>query len=113
MGQDFFDIEYPKNIFTRDNFFYFIPVFLAALQEDFWVKGKNHRGGGERTAPPPPWIRGLTLVMMGGGLMCPPRVFFIFLLKISPPDQTLRPTCKFLILGILYHDFFFFWKFSI
>ena len=42
---------------------------------------------------------------VGGGLMCPPKVFFIFLLKISPPDQTLRPTCKFLILGLLYHDF--------
>ena len=49
----------------------------------------------------------LTLVMMGGGLMCPPQSVFIFSLKISPPDQTLRPTCKFLILGILYHDFFF------
>ena len=33
----------------------------------------------------------------GGGLMCPP--LFIFLLKISPLDQTLRPTCKFLILN--------------
>ena len=50
----------------------------------------------------------LTLVMMGGGFMCPPPHFvFIFLLKISPPDQTLRPTCKFLILGIFYHAIFF------
>ena len=31
--------------------------------------------------------------------MCPPPPFFIyFLLKIPPPDQTLGPTCKFLIL---------------
>ena len=49
----------------------------------------------------------LTLVMMGGGPYVPPLSVFIFLPKISPPDQTLRPTCKFLILGILYHDFFF------
>ena len=35
--------------------------------------------------------------------MCPPQSVFIFLLKISPPDQTLRPACKFLILGIFYH----------
>ena len=49
----------------------------------------------------------------GGPYVPPPQSVFIFLLKISPPDQTLRPTCKFLILGILYHDFFFFWKFSI
>ena len=46
----------------------------------------------------------LTLVMIGGGgLMCPPFFLFIFLLKISPLDQTLRPTCKFLILAIFYH----------
>ena len=42
----------------------------------------------------------------GGGALCAPQSVFIFLLKISPPDQTLRPTCKFLILGILYHEFF-------
>ena len=53
----------------------------------------------------------LTLVMMGGGAyMPPPKVFLFFLLKISPPDQTLRPTCKFLILGLLYHDFSFLLK---
>ena len=45
----------------------------------------------------------LTLVMMGGGPYVPPQSAFIFLLKISPPDQTLRPTCKFLMLGIFYH----------
>ena len=45
----------------------------------------------------------LTLVMMGGGAYVPPQSVFIFLLKISPPDQTLRPTCKFLNLGIFYH----------
>ena len=44
----------------------------------------------------------------GGGAYVPPQSVLIFLLKISPPDQTLRPTCKLLILGILYHDFFFF-----
>ena len=55
----------------------------------------------------------LTLVMMRGGTLCPPQSVFIFKPKISPPDQSLRPTCKFLILGLLYHDFFFFWKFSI
>ena len=46
----------------------------------------------------------------GGGLMCPPFFLFIFLLKISPLDQTLRPICKSLILGILgifYHAIFF------
>ena len=53
--------------------------------------------------------RALTLVLMGGGLMCPQSVF-IFFPKISPPDQTLRPTCKFLILGLLYHEFFFLLK---
>ena len=46
----------------------------------------------------------LTLVMMGGGALCAPQGVFIFLLKISPPDQTLRR--KLLILGILYHEFF-------
>ena len=49
--------------------------------------------------------RRLTLVMMGGASVPPPHSSFIFLLKISPPDQTLRPTCKFLILGILYFFF--------
>ena len=48
-----------------------------------------------------------------GGHNVPPQSAFIFLPKISPPDQTLTPTCKFLILGLLYHEFFFFWKFSI
>ena len=43
----------------------------------------------------------------GGGPYVPPQSVFIFLSKISPPDQTLRPTCKFLILVFLYHDFFF------
>ena len=47
----------------------------------------------------------LTLVMMGPYV--PPQSVFIFLPKISPPDQTLRPTCKFLLLGLLYHEFFF------
>ena len=42
-----------------------------------------------------------------GGLSVLPHSLFIFLLKISPPDQTLRPTCKFLILGIFYHTIFF------
>ena len=46
----------------------------------------------------------------GGALYAPPQSVFIFLLKISPPDQTLRPTCKFLILGLLYLDFFFLLK---
>ena len=41
-----------------------------------------------------------------GGHIVPPQSVFIFLPKISPPDQTLRLTCKFLILGLLYHDFF-------
>ena len=45
----------------------------------------------------------LTLVIKGGGALCAPYSFLIFLLKISPPDQTLRTTCKFLILGIIYH----------
>ena len=49
----------------------------------------------------------LTLVMMGGGALCAPPKCFYFFTKISPPDQTLRPTCKFLILGILYHESFF------
>ena len=44
------------------------------------------------------------------GHIVPPKSVFIFLPKISPPDQTLRPTCKFLILGLLYHDFFFLLK---
>ena len=39
----------------------------------------------------------------GRGLMCPSFFVYLFLLKISPPDQTLRPACKFLILGIFYH----------
>ena len=42
-----------------------------------------------------------------GGAVCARHFLFIFLLKISPPDQTLRPTCKFLILGIFYHTIFF------
>ena len=49
----------------------------------------------------------VSLVMMGGGGLIVPQFFlFILLLKISPLHQTLRPTCKFLMLGILYHDFF-------
>ena len=55
----------------------------------------------------------LTLVMIGGGALCACHFLSIFLLKISPPDQTLRPTCKFLILGIFCHTFFFLEKFSI
>ena len=46
----------------------------------------------------------------GGGPYVPPQSVFIFLPKISPPDQTLGPTCKFLILGLLYHNFFFLLK---
>ena len=49
----------------------------------------------------------LTLLLMGGGALCAPKVFLFFSLKISPTDQTLRPTCKFIILGIFYHTFFF------
>ena len=30
-----------------------------------------------------------------GGALCARHFLCIFLLKISPPDQTLRPTCKF------------------
>ena len=56
-------------------------------------------------------VHALKLSYDGGGLMCP-SFLFIFLLKISPPDQTLRPTCKFLILGIFYHAKKI-WKFSI
>ena len=41
-----------------------------------------------------------SLVMVGGGGFMCPRFFIYFLIKISTPDQTLRPTCKFLILGI-------------
>ena len=52
----------------------------------------------------------ITLVMMGGPYAPPPQSVFIFLPKISPPDQTLRSTCKFLILGLLYHEFFFLLK---
>ena len=40
----------------------------------------------------------------GGGGFMGPRFLFIFLLKISPPDQTPRPTCIFLILVIYYHE---------
>ena len=42
-----------------------------------------------------------------GGALCAHDLLFIFLLKISPPDQTLRPTCEFLILGTFYLAFFF------
>ena len=46
----------------------------------------------------------LTLVIIGGGALCGRHFLFIFfLLHISPLDQTLRPICKFLILGIFYH----------
>ena len=44
----------------------------------------------------------------GGGPYVPPQSVFIFLLKISPPDQTFIPSCKFLFLGLLSHEFFFF-----
>ena len=40
-------------------------------------------------------------------MICARHVLFIFLLKISPQDQTLSPTCKFLIVGIFYHTIFF------
>ena len=40
----------------------------------------------------------------GGGLMCPPPKVFLFFYQKS------LPTCKFLILGLLYHDFFFLLK---
>ena len=40
----------------------------------------------------------------GGGLYVPPPHFlFIFLIKISPPEQTLNTNCKFLIFGIFYN----------
>ena len=52
----------------------------------------------------------INLSFDGGGPYVPRQSVFIFLPKISPPDQTLRPTCKFLILGLLYHDFFFLLK---
>ena len=55
----------------------------------------------------------LTLSYDGGGALCAHDFLLIFLLKISPPDQTLRPTCKFLILCIFYHTIFFLEKFSI
>ena len=58
-------------------------------------------------------FQGFNLSYDEGWHIVPPQSVFIFLSKISPPDQTLRTTCKFLILGLLYHDFFFFWKFSI
>ena len=47
----------------------------------------------------------LNLSYGGGGGLYVATIFYLFfiLLKISPPDQTLRPTCKFLILGIFYH----------
>ena len=38
----------------------------------------------------------------GGGALCAPPKCFIFLPKISPPDQNPRPLCIFLILCILY-----------
>ena len=44
----------------------------------------------------------------GGGGPYVPAIFYVFfLLKISPLDQTLRPTCKFLILAIFYHAILF------
>ena len=46
-------------------------------------------------------MKKLNLSYDGGGDLYAPLKCFYFLLKISPPDQTLRPTCKFLILGIL------------
>ena len=55
----------------------------------------------------------LTLVMMRGAQCAPPQSVLIFLPKISPPDQTLRPTCILLILALLYHEFFFLLKISI
>ena len=61
----------------------------------------------KKTANP---ILGFNLSYDEGGHIVPPQSVFIFLPKISPPDQTLRPTCKFLILGLLYHDFFFLLK---
>ena len=42
-----------------------------------------------------------------GGALCARHFLSICLLNISPLDQTLRPTCKFLILGIFYHTIFF------
>ena len=62
--------------------------------------------GGWYQPPPPLPVLNLSYDGGGGALCAPPLFVFIFLLKISPPDQTLRPTYKFLILGIFYHDFF-------
>ena len=36
-------------------------------------------------------VRGINLTFDGGGPYVPPQSVFIFLPKISPPDQTLRP----------------------
>ena len=53
---------------------------------------------------------GLNLTFDGGGPYVPRQSVFIFLPKISPPDQTLRSTCILLILALLYHEFFFLLK---
>ena len=83
-------------------------IFLTLIQLLLLLVTKAAIRGGYRM-----FYRGsLTLVMMGGGASCAPHSLFIFLLKIIPPDQTLRPTCKYLILGIFYHAIFF-GKFSI
>ena len=80
-------------------------VWMSSLLSSL---GLLHRKGTTSTVCP------LTLVMMGGGpgpYVPTPQSVFIFLQKISPPEQTLRPTYKLLILGLLYYDFFFLFKF--
>ena len=42
----------------------------------------------------------------GGGIMCPPFFIYFFTKNLSP-QPNLRPTCKFLILGIIYNAIFF------
>ena len=72
------------------------------------VSLRTHRIGAP-LAPALDWSAP-SLTFDGGGPYVPPQSVFIFLPKISPPDQTLRPTCKLLILGLLYHEFFFLLK---
>ena len=77
-----------------------------------WIKPKGKtrvriRPSRTKTRISTPVVTPLNLSYDGGGALCAPDFLFIFLLKISPPDQTLRPTCKFLIMGTFYHTIFF------
>ena len=96
-------------VFTNFFFFFFcLLFFMIFFIKIFYYRAKlNLKKCFHPLYFPPFFQQMVNLSYDGGGPYVPPQSVFKKKKKISPPDQTLRPTCKFLILGLLYHEFFF------